>query len=192
MARKVNVSAQIAALERSIRSGRVPSNDPVYYVYLLIDPRTGAAFYVGKGKGKRHKAHVEEWKKFSPDGNGRKLTRITEILRAGEKVGYEFPAEGLTERQALRLEEQLVYRYRATITNSLVARRNEAERSYQRMVYIISRIKPPTLWVRDWVRQTGKMPTEQELDSYVELFTGHLRLRDACRRAVKEYDAYSR
>lgn len=28
-----------------------------YYVYELIDPRTGAVFYVGKGKGRRIEAH---------------------------------------------------------------------------------------------------------------------------------------
>ena len=31
-----------------------------YYVYRLIDPRTGQTFYVGKGKGNRVFAHVND------------------------------------------------------------------------------------------------------------------------------------
>ena len=31
-----------------------------YYVYLLIDPRTGNTFYVGKGRGNRTFAHVND------------------------------------------------------------------------------------------------------------------------------------
>ncbi len=32
-----------------------------FYVYLLIDPRTNLPFYVGKGKGNRHKNHKKEF-----------------------------------------------------------------------------------------------------------------------------------
>ena len=31
-----------------------------YYVYRLIDPRNGQTFYVGKGKGNRLYAHVND------------------------------------------------------------------------------------------------------------------------------------
>ena len=31
-----------------------------YYVYRLIDPRTGNTFYVGKGKGNRLYAHIND------------------------------------------------------------------------------------------------------------------------------------
>ena len=31
-----------------------------YYVYRLIDPRTGQTFYVGKGKGNRLYAHIND------------------------------------------------------------------------------------------------------------------------------------
>ena len=31
-----------------------------YYVYRLIDPRTGLTFYVGKGKGNRVYAHIND------------------------------------------------------------------------------------------------------------------------------------
>ena len=31
-----------------------------YYVYRLIDPRNGQTFYVGKGKGNRLYAHIND------------------------------------------------------------------------------------------------------------------------------------
>ena len=44
-----------------------------YYVYLYLDPRTDAVFYVGKGKGERVLAHLSE------EGESRKLKLLAEL-----------------------------------------------------------------------------------------------------------------
>ena len=31
-----------------------------YYVYLYVDPRSNKAFYIGKGKGRRILAHLDD------------------------------------------------------------------------------------------------------------------------------------
>lgn len=74
-----------------------------YYVYELRDPRDGAVFYVGKGKGSRIDQHEKE---AAAGRQSRKCDRIRAIQGAGlalikEKVGsfrdeqeaYDFEAE---------------------------------------------------------------------------------------------------
>lgn len=51
-----------------------------YFVYELIDPRCGSAFYVGKGKGDRPRHHEREARKGAP---GRKCDRIRSIIESG-------------------------------------------------------------------------------------------------------------
>ncbi|MBY5931227.1 GIY-YIG nuclease family protein [Halomonas sp. DP8Y7-3] len=54
-----------------------------YYVYELVDPRCGTAFYVGKGKGQWAWTHGAEAGTSTDDNE--KLARICEIRVAGEK-----------------------------------------------------------------------------------------------------------
>lgn len=54
-----------------------------YYVYELIDPRTGAVFYVGKGKGKRIDAHEAEARRGHASD---KCEQIRAIWAAGNRV----------------------------------------------------------------------------------------------------------
>jgi hypothetical protein len=56
------------------------------YVYVLVDPESGVPFYVGKGHGLRHAAHVAE--ALVPVGEGdeerwRKLAKIGGVLARG-------------------------------------------------------------------------------------------------------------
>lgn len=78
-----------------------------FYVYFLIDPRDGATFYVGKGRGDRIKAHAAEvrngrWK------NGAKCRRIADILSAGLCVVEHIHAADLSEGDAYALERRLI------------------------------------------------------------------------------------
>lgn len=76
----------------------------MFYVYELIDPRTGRVFYVGKGKGNRINHHETEARK------GR-LSRKCDLIR-------QIEADGLTieKRKVKRFEiEDEAYEYEAEL-----------------------------------------------------------------------------
>lgn len=77
-----------------------------WYVYLLIDPRNKAVFYVGKGAGLRCFAHVGEARATMADplGDYEKLNRIRAIEANGQSVDIQLLRHGLDEREALLLE----------------------------------------------------------------------------------------
>lgn len=75
-----------------------------YYVYCLVDPRDGKAFYVGKGKGDRVYTHVHDSEE-QPD-EGLKNRRIKAI--GEEKVKHYIIRHGLTEKEAYELESTLI------------------------------------------------------------------------------------
>ena len=63
-----------------------------YYVYRLIDPRNGQTFYVGKGKGNRLYAHINDalksfdWQSYidkDEDEIAAKMKQIREIRTSG-------------------------------------------------------------------------------------------------------------
>lgn len=73
----------------------------MFYVYELIDPRDGAVFYVGKGKGRRMFYHEYEAKS---GGKGPKCERIREILEAGASLILKKVKEFKDEREAYLFE----------------------------------------------------------------------------------------
>jgi hypothetical protein len=83
-----------------------------YYVYVLMDPRDGAVFYVGMGTGERCLQH-------SGSDEGPKGARIREIEGAGQVVGIDIVRHGLASRQEAFLVEAVVMDAlgRAKLTN---------------------------------------------------------------------------
>ncbi|MFC4994239.1 LEM-3-like GIY-YIG domain-containing protein [Rubritalea tangerina] len=73
-----------------------------YYVYLYTDPRDGQTFYVGKGKGNRAFAHLDE------DSEHEKVKIIHEIREAGLEPQIEVLVHGLEEEASLRVEAAVI------------------------------------------------------------------------------------
>lgn len=79
----------------------------LFYTYILIDPRTGQPFYVGKGKYRRMYDH---WKHRNAKccKNERLKQILNEIHAAGLKPTYIKALEDVSESQALAKEVELV------------------------------------------------------------------------------------
>ena len=91
-----------------------------YYVYRLIDPRTGLTFYVGKGKGNRVFDHVNyALNKYNgkfyideeEDDLSAKLQQIRDIYNAGLEVIHVIHRYGLTPKEAFEVESALIDAY---------------------------------------------------------------------------------
>ena len=81
-----------------------------YYVYRLIDPRTGHTFYVGKGIGDRVFQHAKAAIKFKPgeDEGSEKIAQINAIKNEGLEVIHVIHRFGMTESEALEVEAALI------------------------------------------------------------------------------------
>ena len=81
-----------------------------YYVYLLVDPRDGKPFYVGKGTGERCFSHVSEAHKTSKDSKDdyEKLATIRDIEDTGHEVHIDILRHGLTEDEAFHVESAAI------------------------------------------------------------------------------------
>lgn len=80
----------------------------MFYVYTLADPRDGAVFYVGKGKGLRMYQHAQEARSDKGSGNRRKIERIKEIQAAGLEPIASVVAEHEDEQDAFDHEADLI------------------------------------------------------------------------------------
>lgn len=77
-----------------------------YYVYLLIDPETDRAFYVGKGTGNRIFAHLAN--ALSASTASDKLDTIRAIQAKGSQIKHVIHRHGLTEKEAFEVEASLI------------------------------------------------------------------------------------
>lgn len=88
-----------------------------YYVYRLIDPRTGQTFYVGKGKNNRVFAHIKDALKEydgesylinEEDEESLKIKQIRDIHNSGLEVIHLIQRYGLTENEAFEVESAII------------------------------------------------------------------------------------
>lgn len=79
-----------------------------YYVYELVDPRTGKVFYVGKGKNARISAHEIEARR---GGASLKCRLIRDIESEGLTVLKRKPKHFADEQEAFDFEATLICQY---------------------------------------------------------------------------------
>lgn len=78
-------------------------NELKYYVYIYSNPKTDKIFYVGKGKGNRVFAHLEE------KSDSKKVQLIKELRNQGIEPKIEILIHGLEdEKTALRVESSII------------------------------------------------------------------------------------
>lgn len=74
-----------------------------YYVYIYSNPKTDEIFYVGKGKGNRVFAHLED------QSDSKKVQQIKELRNQGVEPNIEILIHGLEdEKTALRVESSII------------------------------------------------------------------------------------
>lgn len=78
-----------------------------YYVYLLIDPRTGRPFYVGKGCGNRINHHLLGALETNRNEK-EKIKTIRDIQTKGLNVKLVILRHGLIEKEALEVESAMI------------------------------------------------------------------------------------
>lgn len=78
-----------------------------FYVYKLIDPRDGSAFYIGKGCGKRIERH-ESATRRGTEKNIAKARVIREIWAAGLNIQRAIVARFENEAEAFEFEMALI------------------------------------------------------------------------------------
>lgn len=87
----------------------MPRSIPIgFYVYQLVDPRTDAPFYVGKGQNGRAWQHERCVRSGNASGCARKNAKIAEIVEAGLNVDVKIVGVFDDEADALDLEYRLV------------------------------------------------------------------------------------
>jgi hypothetical protein len=144
---------------------------PGFYVYFLIDPRSDSLFYVGKGKGARALAHAKEWERGEVT-NGRKFSRLGEILGSGHKVEIKVLSAGMSELEALRLERGIIHRVGfEKLTNVSKGSFTDGEKALAAAKFALSRIFPIS---RSSPRCRGDITNQQRLEAYAEI-TGSLK-----------------
>jgi uncharacterized protein len=68
------------------------------YVYIYVDPRNGEPFYVGRGRGNRSFAHLNE------RGKMKKIAKITAIRKFGDEPRVDILRYGMTSDEASLVE----------------------------------------------------------------------------------------
>lgn len=118
-----------------------------YYVYLLVDARDGAIFYIGKGKRNRASAHVSAVR-HGRESNGAKAARITDVLGSGSDV-LEFILEGgLSETDALALERELIGALaECGLTNIAGGNISPQRALMDRIEHLASTVRPYAEWI---------------------------------------------
>ena len=118
-----------------------------FYVYELIDPRDGKPFYVGKGCGLRHAAHVAEWRRGLV-ANAGKFQMIADIKAAGLAVSVRIVFQELNETEAFLKEQEHIRLLGAeTLTNATRGGSNDRAKAIVQCRDLLARTIPFGRWL---------------------------------------------
>jgi hypothetical protein len=138
------------ATQAAIRAGYSFMEVPVigYYTYLLIDPRSGSVFYVGKGKGNRLSMHARRAALGHID-NAQKHKIITQVTSSGLAVREVVFSVHEKEADAYITERALIKAFKncgiANVSGGIVTNDERRELS---IMWTLNRIKPYREWIR--------------------------------------------
>jgi hypothetical protein len=135
-----------------------------FYVYVLIDPRNDEIFYVGKGCGNRHAAHLKEWK-AGRVVNADKFARIGEIVRSGHKPMSKIVMDGLQERRAFAEEAILIANLGISNLTNLV-HGGDPDHERRKMVAWASKMIPRIKHISRWKAEGNKICATEFRDQY--------------------------
>jgi hypothetical protein len=123
-------------------------NEYRWYVYVLIDPRDGKPFYVGKGTGDRMHNHESMVRRGAVD-NANKCQRIREIIESGASVEYLVSADFFDEQAAYAHEAELIAEYGEMLTNISHGRQDRNEWVRESGRSLLARVMPFDEWKRN-------------------------------------------
>ncbi|MYA78950.1 MAG: hypothetical protein F4X39_00265 [Acidobacteriia bacterium] len=97
------------------------SDELKYYIYRLIDPRSGHTFYVGKGRGDRVFSHAKNAVRPNQyeSEDALKLRRIQRIRDDGLEPDYVIHRHGICDEETALLVEAAVIDAFETLTNEV-------------------------------------------------------------------------
>ena len=87
----------------------VYDENPIYYVYHLVNPETNIPFYAGKGHGNRCKQHLTDKMEYSR--NKRLTGHIANLRKRGLEPKIVKIKENMREIDAYNLEEEEILKY---------------------------------------------------------------------------------
>lgn len=123
----------------------------MYYIYYLMDPRTGLPFYVGKGKGNRAHHHLEN---RGRQYNDYKIAKIKKIRSLGLEPYIHYPIVGIEDEEtAYYIEEvhTLMYGRKGIEENGILTNRIVGDRSPANLPEVREKIR---------IARTGSKATE--------------------------------
>ena len=127
-----------------------------YYTYMLVDPRNGLPFYVGKGQRRRCFAHIHQARTTTK--NNRKLNKIRKIESLGLSVEVRKVEENVTDDMAIEFECLLIQECRAkgiNLTNETDG--GEGSSGYKHTAEAIEKIRATQLGVAKPESQKEKL-----------------------------------
>ena len=136
-------------MSEQLRFSKTVAEKLGFYVYRLIDPRSGDTFYVGKGTGDRVFDHAKGELGTAADELTDKLQRIRDIRRSGLEVLPIIHRHGMSEETAFDVEAALIDAY-PSVAN-IVGGHDSSAVGIMHVRQIIERYKAPEIQFRHFV-----------------------------------------